>query len=60
MGRRLRASNPAKATRPKAEPVEVRNIAQPNVWKTALRLADGDVSRIVVHSWGRVSVMPAK
>lgn len=60
MGRRLRASDSSKATRPKPEPVEVRNIAHPSVWQTAIELADGDPSRIVVHSFGRVSVLPPK
>lgn len=60
MGRRLRASNPSKAAQHKAQPVEVRNIAQPGVWKTAMRLAGGDASRIVVRSWGKVEVIPPK
>lgn len=58
MGRRLKASDPSKAARHKAGPVEVRNIAHPATWKKALKLAGGDTSRIVVHSWGRISVMP--
>lgn len=58
MGRRLKASPPPKATRRKPEEVHVRNIAQPGVWETALKLAGGDASRIVVRSWGRVDVMP--
>jgi hypothetical protein len=60
MGRRLRASNPRKAARHKAQPVEVRNIAHPTMWKTALKMAGGDPSRIVVHSWGRIEIMPPK
>lgn len=58
MGRRLKASDASKATRRKPEPVQVRNIAQPGVWQTAMKLAGGDASRIVVRSWGRVEVMP--
>lgn len=56
MGRRLRASDPTKATAPKPEPVEVRNIAHPEVWKTAMRVAENKRERIVVESWGRVTV----
>ena len=56
MARRLRASNPAKATRHKPEPVEVRNVAHPRIWQTALKLANGRHELIVVESFNRVSV----
>lgn len=57
MARRLRASDPTKATRHKAEPVEVRNIAHPRIWATAISLAGGDSSRVKVESFGRVEVL---
>lgn len=60
MGRRLRASNPTKATRPKPEPVEVSNIAHPRVWSLAMQLAGGDVARVKVISAGRVEVLVAE
>lgn len=56
MARRLRASDPTKATRHKPSEVEVRNVAHPRVWRTALALAGGEKSRIVVESFSRVSV----
>ena len=57
MGRRLKASDPTKATRPKPAPVEVRNIAHPAIWKTALRVAEGKTERISVESYTRVTVI---
>lgn len=56
MGRRLKASAPTKATSRKAQPVEVRNIAHPGVWKTAMKVSGNKRERIVVESWGKVSV----
>lgn len=56
MGRRLRASNPRKATSPKHAEVEVRNIAHPRVWATAIRLAGGDKGRVKVEGWSKVEV----
>jgi hypothetical protein len=58
VGRRLKASNPTKATSHKPQPVEVRNIAHPGVWQTAMKIAEGDTSRLKVVSMGRVDVMP--
>lgn len=57
MGRRLKATPNANATRHKAQPVEVRNIAHPRVWQTAIMLAAGDASLITVVSCGRVEVV---
>ena len=57
MGRRLKASDPSKATRHKTEPVEVRNIAHPKVWKTAIKLAEGDKTLITVDTYSRVTVL---
>jgi hypothetical protein len=57
MARRLRASNGSKATRRKPEPVEVRNIAHPRVWQTAIKLAGGDKDKIQVESFCRVAVI---
>lgn len=57
MGRRLRASAPTKATRHKAEPVTVRNIAHPRVWALAIKLAGGDKERVKVVSAGHVEVV---
>lgn len=57
MGRRLRASNPRKATQHKPSDVEVSNIAHPRIWATAISLAGGDKSRVKVESFGRVEVL---
>lgn len=57
MGRRLKASDPTKATRHKAEPVEVRNIAHPKVWATAIKLAGGEKDRVTVETYTRLSVV---
>lgn len=56
MVRRVRASNPTKATRPKPAPVEVRNMAHPKVWATAIKLAGGQKERVTVVSYSCVSV----
>lgn len=56
MGRRLKASDPTKATRHKPEPVEVRNIAHPKVWATAIKLAEGKTDQIAVEAYGRVTI----
>lgn len=57
MGRRLKATPNANATRPKPSEVEVRNIAHPRVWATAINLAGGDKSRVKVESFSRVEVV---
>ena len=57
MGRRLKASDPTKATRHKPTDVEVRNVAHPRVWATAINLAGGDKSRVKVETFGRVEVL---
>lgn len=57
MVRRTRASDPTKHERRKAGPVETRQVAHPQIWATALRLADGERERITVESFGRVTVM---
>lgn len=56
MGRRLKASAPAKATSHKASPVEVRNMAHPKIWATAIKLAGGDSHAIRVESYCSVWV----
>ena len=56
MVRRTKAHNPTKATRPTPSDVEVRNVAHPRVWATAIHLAGGDKSRVKVETWGRVEV----
>ena len=56
MARRTRASDPTKKTRPKPSPVEVRNVAHPKVWKTAILVADGNVTLIKVDGFARVTV----
>lgn len=60
MGRRLKATPNANATRHKSEPVEVRNIAHPRLWQTAMKLAGGDSSLITVVSMGRLEVLVAE
>lgn len=56
MARRTRANDPTKATSPKPAPVEVRNIAHPGVWQTAMKVAGNQRDKIIVESWGRVTV----
>lgn len=57
MARRTRATDPKKtSTKPKAAPVEVRNIAHPKVWKTALAVANGNMALLTVDSFARVTV----
>ena len=56
MARRLKASNPTKATSRKPQPVAVRNIAHPAIWKTAMRVAGNKRECITVEAWGRVVV----
>lgn len=51
MARRLRASNPRKATEHKAQPVEVRNIAHPRLWQTALKITGNRRELIKVESY---------
>jgi hypothetical protein len=57
VGRRLKASDPTKATRHKPADVDVRNVAHPRVWATAISLAGGDKSRVTVETFGRVEVL---
>ena len=57
MARRQKAHDPTKATRPKPTEVDVRNIAHPRVWATAISLAGGDRARVKVQTWGRVEVL---
>lgn len=57
MGRRLKASDPSKRERRKPAPVETKRLAHPQVWETALRLAEGHRDRIVVESYCRVVVI---
>ena len=57
MVRKVRAHDPNKvATRPPA-PVEVKRMAHPKVWAQAVKLANGDISRITVESYCRVSIL---
>lgn len=56
MGRRLKASDPTKATSPKTQPVEVRNIAHPAVWALALKIAGGNAALITVETFSRVHI----
>lgn len=60
MGRRLKASDPTKATRHKPAEVEVRNIAHPRIWQTAIALAGGDATRIKVESYARLTLVVAE
>lgn len=55
MARRIRA-NATKATRHKPQPVEVRNIAHPKIWQTALAVAGGNVSLIKIETATHVVV----
>lgn len=60
MGRRLKATPNANATRHKPAEVEVRNIAHPRIWQTAIGLAGGDMSRIKVESYGCLTLVVAE
>jgi hypothetical protein len=57
MGRRLKASDPTKATSPKPAEVEVRNIAHPRIWKTALMIAKGKKELIEVESYSKLTIV---
>jgi hypothetical protein len=57
MPRRTRAHDTSKATRHKAQPVLVRNMAHPRIWKTALKLAGGDKGKITVDSYSKLSIV---
>lgn len=57
MGRRLKATPTANATRPKAAPVEVRNIAHPRIWAIAMKVADGDPKKIEVVTPTRLVII---
>lgn len=57
MVRRVKAHDPTRRTRRKTEPVEVRHVAHPGVWETALKLAEGDMTRVTVEAFGRVTVL---
>lgn len=48
MPRRTKAHDPTKTVRRKPEPVEVKRIAHEKVWKTALSIADGNMTRVEV------------
>lgn len=56
MARRLKAHDTTKATRHKAAPVEVRNVAHPKVWKLALTVAGGNAALLTVVKYGEVVV----
>lgn len=56
MGRRLKAHDPSKATRPKPSEVQVTRLAHPKVWATAIKLANGNASNIKVETYSRVWV----
>jgi len=56
MGRRLKATPNANATRHKTAEVEVRNVAHPKVWATAIKVAGGDSKLIAVDGYSKVTV----
>lgn len=56
MARRLKASDPTKATPRKPEEVEVRNIAHPLVWATAMKVAGNRRDKITVVLFSHVTV----
>lgn len=56
MGRRLKAHDPTKPTKPKPAEVAVRNIAHPKVWSLALSIAGGNASLLHVESFSKVWV----
>lgn len=58
MARRVKAtSTKAKTTRAKKQPVEIRNVAHPKVYKTALKLAGGDPKKLTVVSYSEIAVI---
>ena len=56
MPRRTRAHDPSKVTRHTPAEVEVRNVAHPRIWSTAIQLAGGEKGRITVESYSRITV----
>lgn len=60
MVRRQKAHDPTKATRHKPTEVEVRNVAHPRIWQTAINLTGGDASRIKVESYGCLTLVVAE
>lgn len=56
MGRRLKAHDTTKATRPKPSEVTVTRLAHPKVWSTAIKLAQGKTERIHVETYSKVWV----
>lgn len=57
MVRKVRASDPTKRQRRKPAPVETRLMAHPRVWQTAIKLAEGNMTRITVESFAKVTVV---
>lgn len=57
MARRVRANNPTKRVRRKPAEVEIRHVAHPRVWELAIKLADGDMTRLTVESYGKVTIL---
>lgn len=57
MARRLKAHDPTKRPRRKAEPVVTTQMAHPRIWATAIKLADGNMTRIKVVNFCNVTVI---
>lgn len=57
MPRKIRAHDPRKTTKVAPSPVEVKQMAHPRIWKTAIALAEGNMSRITVNSYTSVTVI---
>lgn len=55
-GRRTKAHDPTKRERRKPEPVEVKQIAHPGIWRTALKVAEGRTERMTVEGFTRVII----
>jgi hypothetical protein len=57
MVRKVRAHDPSKTTKVPPSPVVVTQMAHPEIWKIAMRIAEGNISRITVESYAKVTVV---
>lgn len=57
MARRLKASDQNKTSSHKPSEVEVRNIAHPRLWQTAMKIAEGKRELITVESFTRLTIV---
>jgi hypothetical protein len=56
MARRLKAHDPSKRIMKPVAQVEVRQLAHPRIWATAIKLAGGQRDRLSVDGYTRITV----